>query len=57
MTRKEWRIVAAEAQRLKLLGRQVDAIKHLRQHVNCGLKEAWTAANRLGELTPIKVPS
>ena len=56
MTRKAWRLLAAEAQWLKQRGRQVEAIKCLRRQTNCGLKEAYDAVNKLGTLPPIMVP-
>ena len=55
MTRKEWRVIAACAQRLKMQGRQVDAIKYLRSKTKCGIKEAYDAVNKLGGLSLIEV--
>ena len=50
MTRRAWRDLALDVACLAKTQRQVAAIKLLRAHVNCGLKEAVDAVRRLKEV-------
>lgn len=53
MTRAQWRLIARQTQDLAKAGRIIDAIKHLRLRVGCGLKEAHDAAYRLKAAPPV----
>lgn len=55
MTRKEWRTIAARAQSLARSGAVVEAIKLLRQNVDCGLKEAYDAVHKLKALSWVRI--
>ena len=47
MTRAEWRDIVIQAQWLAQNGQTIEAIKLLRKHTDCGLKEALDAVRRL----------
>lgn len=54
MTRKEWRDIARQAQRLAQRGDLITAIKLLRVKTACGLKDAWTAVKDLRAMERIR---
>lgn len=47
MTKREWRAVVIEAQRLSQNGQCITSIKLLRERTGCGLKEAHDAMRKL----------
>lgn len=47
MTRAAWRIIVIQAQWLAQNGQTIDAIKLLRHHTDCGLREAVDAMRKL----------
>lgn len=54
MTRKQWRTIAAEAQRLTKSWNNVAAIQLLRR-TGCGIKDAYDAARKLASLPEVKL--
>lgn len=53
MTRKEWRIIVIEAQRLAQNGHCIESIKLLREKAGCGLKDAHDAMRKLQDAPTI----
>lgn len=51
MTRKEWRIIVIEAQRLAQNGHCIESIKLLREKAGCGLKDAHDANAQVARCT------